>query len=150
MSNTISDPMDEISSEDFGHTFEEVERFIAQIAFGRRILALANDKSQGLGFVLEKARAAYLEAHRNFLNLNMQGVDGLAKAIALQVEMKRYVELVDWVDEAVKMGKSAEDELKGMRRRRLDDAKDEPLTEEQENYYGTERPEPAGDGNSNS
>lgn len=121
------------------HSSDDLERFTAQVAFGDRILSLANDNTQGLGYVFDKARSAYLEAFNGFLALDLQGPDGLAKAIAAQGQMKRYTELVSWLDDAARQRDEAKDELKKMRpqpEERM--AQVDELAEEQRKYYGTE------------
>lgn len=134
--------MNQSELESYLHSPEEIARFTATAAFGDRIFSLANDKSQGLGFVFDKARAAYLEAFNSFTNLDLQGANGLTKAIALQADMRRYIELVSWLDEAVQDGANAKEEIKRDRVRPEEAAaQDQDLTEEMRNHYGTEQPD---------
>ncbi len=130
---------EELSIDTFLHSQEDITRFTAMVAFGNRIFSLANDKSQGLGFVFDKARSAYLEAFNGFLNLDLLAPDGHQKAVHLQGEMRRYLEMVSWLSEATEKAKGAQEELNRMRTRPDAPLSGAQLTEEQANYYGTER-----------
>lgn len=120
------------------HSAVAIERIAAQVAFGRRIFTLANDPNESLGFVLDKARDGFAQGLDNFLLLDMSQPDAFQRAIGFQSDMKRYATLVQWVDEAVTIGKQAEAELKGLRRV-ANQPGEVQLTEEQKDYYGAER-----------
>lgn len=140
MSDNDDEQPEMMAIDTFLHSQEEIAKFTAMVAFGNRIFSLANDKSQGLGFVFDKARSAYLEAFNGFINLDLHAPNGLLTAIGLQGEMRRYLEMVTWLDEATEKGNVAQEELNRMRVRPDAPLSGEQLTEEQEDYYGTERP----------
>lgn len=122
-------------SDDFEHSEIGVDEMIERVTFGKRIRGNANNPTSGFGLLLEKARDGYITALKTFTDLDMSELNAFQKALACQSEMKRYTQMVDWIEAAINDGVQAEEELKFLRAQ-------ETENRGKDDYYGVEQREP--------
>lgn len=125
--------MDQTEEDDFDHTEIGLDEMIERVNFGKRIKGNARNPSSGFGLLLEKARDGYITALKTFTDLDLAEPNGFQRAMVCQSEMKRYTQMVEWVNSAVDDGLQAELELK---MRRDQDQENRGRNE----YYGVEQP----------
>lgn len=81
------------------------------LAMGDRLERASTDKANPFSVMIDRSRAEYVQATRDLIFADLHTPDGIAKAIRLQAEARRYENLCIWVADIMEAASQAEDDL---------------------------------------
>ena len=95
---------------DRAHLPEELELLIA-VTLGDKIERALTDKTSPFARMMDNARAEYIAAVAQLIEVELHNTVGRAEASRLQAQARRYRDLCEWIGAALEQAGHAEDAL---------------------------------------